>query len=198
MTILAILVGGFLMGGTPTADWLAGRAGVDLRTGGSKNPGANNALRLGGRRLAALILAVELIKGALCVILGFAFAGEAGMTLAGVGAVLGNVANPYRYFRGGQGLGVAAGVLAVAAPLVAAAGIATITVVALVTRKTARAALVALLAVIVSSAWLPVHPWGITDPRWTTFLAAGLSAVIAPKQIRKLIGSDRPPRPAPA
>lgn len=196
MTTIAILVGGFLLGGTPTADWLAGRAGIDLRTGGSKNPGANNALRLGGRRLAALILGVELIKGALCVILGFAIAGDAGMSVSGVGAVLGNVANPYRNFRGGQGLGIAAGVLVAAAPLVAGAGIATITVVALTTRKTALAALAALLTVILSGAWLPIHPWGITDARWATALAIGLSAVIAPKQIRKLTGSDRPPSPA--
>lgn len=198
MTMLAIFVGAFLLGGTPTADWLAERAGVDLRTGGSKNPGANNALRLGGRRLAAMILGAELVKGVLCVTLGIAVGGEAGMSVSGVGAVLGNVASPYRSFRGGQGLGIAAGVLAAALPLVAAAGIATITTVALTTRKTALAALAALLAIILSAAWMPIHPWGITDTRWSTFLAVGLSAVIAPKQIRKVTRSDRPPRPAEA
>src|SRR5690606_27985836 len=51
--IAAALVVGYLVGSAPTADWLARRRGIDLRSTGSGNPGTNNALRTGGPRLAA-------------------------------------------------------------------------------------------------------------------------------------------------
>ena len=61
---------GFLIGTIPTATMIARRLGVDLLGGGSKNPGANNALRLGGRRLGAIVLGIEIAKGAAAFIIG--------------------------------------------------------------------------------------------------------------------------------
>lgn len=94
MTSALALVAGYLLGGVPTTDWLATRRGVDLRGRGSGNPGANNALRLGGRGLAATVLAVEIVKGIVCVGVGASVGGEGGMAVAGVGAALGMCSTP--------------------------------------------------------------------------------------------------------
>jgi acyl phosphate:glycerol-3-phosphate acyltransferase len=187
----ASLVVGYLIGGIPTADWLARRRGIDLRNDGSGNPGANNALRLGGRRLGAAVLAAEVGKGVVAVWIG-GLAGDIGVVAAGIGAVLGNVYNPYRGLRGGQGLGLAAGVLLGAAPIAAAAGILVIWVTVVVTRHAAVAALAALVAVVAGAVWGGSGPWGLTDTGHAVALAAGVSGVIAPKQLLKLRPPDRP------
>ena len=191
MTAVALACG-YLLGGLPTADWLALQAGIDLRAEGSHNPGANNARKLGGRRLAAAILIVEVVKGAACVLLGAVLGGQQGMVAAGVGAALGNVANPYRRFRGGQGLGIAAGILAAGLPIGAIVGVVVIGAVVTVVRASAPAALAALASIVAVATWLPFAPWGLTDPVLATVLAVGLTGVIMPKQVGRLSGASRP------
>ncbi|MEX1043630.1 MAG: glycerol-3-phosphate acyltransferase [Acidimicrobiia bacterium] len=191
--MILALVGGYLLGGLPTADLLARGAGVDLRSSGSGNPGANNAMRLGGRRLAAKILVTEMVKGAGIVAFGWWLRDDPGMAVAGIGAVLGNVLNPYRRFRGGQGLAIAAGVLLLAVPAAAAAGLALVSSIVVVVRQSAPATLVALIAVAAISVWLPAHPWGISDPLWSAVLAIGVTVVITPKQLLKIRERGLPP-----
>lgn len=191
-----VLVVGYLVGGAPTADWLAGRAGVDLRTAGSGNPGTNNALRLGGRRLALQVLAAEILKGVGCVALGGALAGGPGMVLGGLGAVSGNVLNPYRRLKGGQGLAITAGVLLAALPVASLAGVITIAIAVRVLRRSAPASLVALAVVGGAAAWLPAAPWGIEDRSQAIVLAAGILAIVGPKQMARLRSPSRPPTPA--
>lgn len=194
--LIAAVVAGYLFGGVSTADWLAGRAGVDLRGGGSGNPGANNALRLGGRRLAIQVLTIEMIKGAVCVAVGAMAGGELGVVGAGVGAVAGNVLNPYRRLQGGQGLAIAAGVLITAVPVAALAGLVAIALAVRLVHRSAPAALIALAVVGVVSAWLPATPWGITHRAQATMLAAGIIAIVGAKQVTKLRSASRPPTPA--
>lgn len=187
------LVGGYLFGGLPTADLYARGVGVDLRSSGSGNPGANNAMRVGGRKLAAKILVTELAKGGCIVAFGWWMGGDPGMAMAGIGAVVGNILNPYRRFRGGQGLAITTGVLLVAVPAAAAIGIAVVGSTVVVFKRSAPAALVALAAVVAISIWLPAHPWGISDPLWSAVLAIGVTAVVTPKQLLKIRGSGLPP-----
>lgn len=190
--MILAFVGGYLLGGLPTADLLARGAGVDLRSEGSGNPGANNAMRVGGRNLAARILVTELIKGASVVAFGWRLSGDAGMALAGIGAVLGNILNPYRRFRGGQGLAIAAGVLLAAIPAAGAVGVVLVGSIVVVVRRSAPAALAALAGVVAVAIWLPAHPWGISDPGWSTMLAIGVTTAITPKQLVKIRGLGRP------
>lgn len=196
MIVVALLIG-FLIGGAPTADWLARRVGFDLRGAGSGNPGANNALRLGGRRLALQVLTVEVLKGVACAVLGGLLAGAPGMVLAGTGAVAGNVFNPYRRLQGGQGLAIAAGVLFAAIPAAGLAGVATIGLAVWVLRRSAPAALVALTVVVLFAAWLPATPWGVTDPSQAVLLALSILVIVGPKQVLKVRSASRPPTPAP-
>ncbi len=191
------LIVGFLLGGVPTADWLAARRGHDLRRSGSGNPGANNALRVGGRRLGASILAAELTKGSVCAAIGWILGGEPGMTLACVGAVNGNIHNPYRRFQGGQGLGIAAGVLLAAAPLVGVVTVAVAMATVIVTRSSPSAALTGITATVASAAWLSPGPWGLQTRQWTLVLAIGVAASLVPKQWAKIRQRGRlaPPTP---
>jgi glycerol-3-phosphate acyltransferase PlsY len=111
MTVVLAAAAGYLIGSVPTALWLARLWGVDLRRGGTGNPGANNARRLGGNTLALLVLIVEITKGVLAVVIGFEIADQVGGLAAGLGAVTGNVFNVWLGFKGGKGLGISGGVI---------------------------------------------------------------------------------------
>src|SRR5690606_40462086 len=90
--------------------------GIVLRSTGRGNPGTNNALRAGGPRLAAAVLVVELAKGAAAVWAGHDLGGAAGAALAATAANAANVYNPWFRLRGGKGLALTGGTLAVAWP----------------------------------------------------------------------------------
>ena len=194
MIALAALAG-LLLGSSPTADWIARRSGIDLRSAGSGNPGTNNARRLAGYRLAVPILVVELGKGAGAVILGSVIAGSAGAAAAGVTAVLGNVANPWFGLRGGQGLAITGGVLVAAWPEGFLLGLGVIALVTAATRSSPAASLAALASVLGAAAsWELVAVdagWSLTEHR--LLLAAGIAVVIAPKQLRKAAVTLRSP-----
>lgn len=110
-TLIALcLVAAYLLGGVPFA-YLAGRlAGKDVRTVGSRNPGAANLFRKVDWRLGLLAGAADIGKGALAVAIA-RLAGAPGwaVVLAGALAVLGHWYSPYLKFRGGAGLAVAVG-----------------------------------------------------------------------------------------
>ncbi|MDH4351595.1 MAG: glycerol-3-phosphate acyltransferase [Gemmatimonadota bacterium] len=197
--MIALLIG-YLVGGLPTADWIAGWFGIDLRAAGSGNPGANNARRLGGARLGVAVLIVEAAKGVSAVVLGGTVAGVQGMVWAGLGAVAGNVINPYRRFRGGQGLGITAGVLGGAWPGMLPSAIAIIAVTALVTRSSPKAALAAVAALLVGGFVWPAAgfptPWGATGG-WISVLGVGTALLLSPKQLinlRRIGGGQTAPR----
>ena len=113
--IWAILLG-YAVGSMPSADAVGRLGGHDLRSSGSGNAGTANAWRVAGRVTAAAVLIVDMAKGVIAVMAGEALAGTAGALSAGVGAIAGQVLNPWFRFRGGKGLGVTAGVTAVAWP----------------------------------------------------------------------------------
>jgi glycerol-3-phosphate acyltransferase PlsY len=187
---------GYLIGSLPTADWLARAAGFDLRGQGSGNPGANNARTVGGTALGLRVLIVEVAKGAAAVAAGDWLAGDWGMATAGLGAVTGNILNPWYRLRGGQGLGIAGGVLAAAWPWYLPVALLAIGGVVRVTHSAARAALATLaITVVAALVWndLPVG-WGVAASPARTALAIGLAAAIAPKQV---IGAIAPRSPGP-
>ncbi len=191
--MIALLIG-YFGGGIPTADWLARLWGIDLRRGGSGNPGANNARRLGGPRLGATVLAIEVGKGAGIVAAMASMQGPGPSVIAGVAAVAGNVANPYRRLRGGQGLGITLGVLLAAWPMITPIALLVVAAVAVATRRAPAAALSALGALLVGSvAWamwdLPT-PWGVGGPL-LGWLAVGLTLVVGPKQLANLVRDRR-------
>ena len=61
---LIVLIGAYLIGSLSSAIVLCKLAGLpDPRSQGSGNPGATNVLRFGGKKLAATVLFIDVIKG---------------------------------------------------------------------------------------------------------------------------------------
>lgn len=123
MTALFALAA-YLLGSVPTGLVLAKLfAKRDIRIGGSGNIGATNVARLLGRKLGALTLAGDLLKGFVPVYAGsFLFAGPGGgtdylaLSLFGLAAFLGHLFPAYLRLRGGKGVATSFGVFVFLAP----------------------------------------------------------------------------------
>ncbi len=197
--MLAGLIG-YLIGIIPTAGLLAARSGIDLRRQGSGNPGANNAFQLGGASLGISVLAVEMAKGAAAALAGNVLGGELGMVVGGLTACAGNLYNVIYRFRGGKGLGITAGVLLVAWPLIVVPILLIIGLAVWATHSSDGATLITLsILIVMSLAWhfnldLP-DGWGLTDGRLNILLSVGLGILIAPKH-QANVRFRRQPSPA--
>ena len=110
--ILAIL-GGYLLGCSNMAYWLAKGRGVDLRSGGSGNLGASNAVTLMGWKAGVITALHDGAKAFLAVLLfRFIFRDAPAVgTVAGVAAVYGHIFPFYLKFKGGKGLASYVGLL---------------------------------------------------------------------------------------
>ena len=120
----AVLVLAYLLGSMP---WgylaLRWRHGVDIREHGSGSIGMTNVLRTGGGRIAVLVLALDVAKGTLAVLLGRTIIGSTeGEVAAGLLSLLGHNWPVFLQFRGGRGILTGLGGLSVMAPLVVAIG----------------------------------------------------------------------------
>lgn len=124
---LVVLVS-YLLGAVPTGYW-AGRLlkGIDIREHGSKSTGATNVLRTLGKAPAALVLLIDLLKGAAAVLFTrwFYSLPDAALpaqiapadwlpwmiTLAALMAVLGHSRSIWIRFTGGKSAATGLGVL---------------------------------------------------------------------------------------
>lgn len=105
MHYLLILLIGYLLGCSNMAVYLAAAQNVDLRSGGSGNPGASNALILMGWRAGLLVGAHDIAKAVLAVLLCrllFPAVPLAG-ALSGAACVVGHMFPFYMRFHGGKG-----------------------------------------------------------------------------------------------
>lgn len=119
LLIVLLVIAGYLLGSISTAIVVC-RAlrRPDPRSGGSRNPGATNVLRIAGRDAAALTLVGDMLKGVLAVMLARWLAEDPLVwILAGCGAFLGHLYPLYFRFRGGKGVATALGVLLAAIPV---------------------------------------------------------------------------------
>lgn len=121
MLLLFIFISvAYLLGSLSSAIIVSKCAGLpDPRTQGSGNPGASNILRLGGKKLAAIVLLGDVLKGWIPVMLAKLF----GLPLASLAwvaffAFIGHLYPVFFGFRGGKGVATALGGLcALAWPL---------------------------------------------------------------------------------
>jgi acyl phosphate:glycerol-3-phosphate acyltransferase len=150
--LLAAAAIGYLLGSIPWGLVLSRFAGHgDIRRIGSGNIGATNVLRSGAKGLAALTLLLDMAKGMLAVLIGQRW-GEAAALAAAGAAVIGHMFPFWLGFRGGKGVATALGVMAVLAWPVALAAALVWLAVALLSRYSSLAALVAVAAAAVTAA----------------------------------------------
>ncbi len=161
--IIVPIIVGYFLGSVPFGFLLTRLAGAeDVRRIGSGSIGATNVLRTGRKGLAAATLALDMVKGAVAVLLGRLLAGEAhpaetGALAAGLAAVLGHMFPVWLRFRGGKGVATGFGVLLAAMPAVGAVTGTIWLAVALVVRISSASALVA-------SAAAPLLAWLLGEP----------------------------------
>lgn len=119
--IAATLALAFLLGSIPFS-WILVWAlrGVDLRSVGSGNPGATNAIRVVGPFWGGVAMALDVLKGVAAAAGVPILAGEAARewlpALCGLAAILGNVFCPFLKFKGGKAVSTAGGVFLGLAP----------------------------------------------------------------------------------
>ena len=108
---LSVLIG-YLCGSIPFGLILTKAAGLgDVRSIGSGNIGATNVLRTGNKRIAALTLLLDGLKGAAPVLLlNYFEEPQAGM-IAGLAAMAGHIFPVWLGFKGGKGVATSLGVL---------------------------------------------------------------------------------------
>ena len=113
MTYILAILGGYLMGCSNMAYWLARGRGVDLRSGGSGNLGASNAVTIMGWKAGVITALHDGAKAFLAVILFRIIFREVQFigVVAGVAAVYGHIFPFYLKFRGGKGLASYVGML---------------------------------------------------------------------------------------
>jgi glycerol-3-phosphate acyltransferase PlsY len=107
-----LIPGGYLFGSISTAIIVCKLMGLpDPRTQGSRNPGATNVARIGGKKAAALTLVGDLLKGLIPVLLVHLLDVGA-VILAGtaLAAFLGHLYPVFFGFQGGKGVATALGV----------------------------------------------------------------------------------------
>jgi acyl phosphate:glycerol-3-phosphate acyltransferase len=110
---IAVCVFAYLLGSLSSAVILCKIAGLpDPRSEGSGNPGATNVLRIGGKKLAALVLAGDLLKGLLPVLVAqLLLLPPLTVALAGLLAFVGHLFPIFFGFKGGKGVATALGAL---------------------------------------------------------------------------------------
>lgn len=147
---------GYLLGSLSSAVLVSRMLGLaDPRTTGSRNPGATNVLRIGGKRAAILTLAGDVLKGVVAVVIArFVTNDPTVLALTALAAFIGHLYPVFFGFRGGKGVATALGVWLALVPIIGALLLVTWLVTALVFRYSSLAALVAALAAPLYVLWL--------------------------------------------
>lgn len=155
----------YLLGSVSSAIIIARLMGLkDPREIGSKNPGATNILRYGGKTAAVLTLVGDALKGAVPVLIAQALTHDVViLALTGLGAFLGHLFPVYFGFRGGKGVATTLGVWLALSPWAGLAMVATWAAIAFVFRYSSLAALTVSVVAPFYVAWF--------SPGWPYILA---------------------------
>ena len=176
MPVLAYILtalAAYLLGSIPTGFLVAKAKGIDIRTVGSGNIGATNAMRVLGKPAGIFVLLMDALKGfAACswlVVLLFPVVyGDPGRIpnadeleraciIAGIFAVLGHNYTCWLKFKGGKGIATSAGVYLALAPWALLIAVAVFVLVLLATRYVSVGSIAAAIALAAAVWILPPH-----------------------------------------
>ena len=121
-TAIFSIFAAYLLGAVPFGLLLSRGSGIDIRTQGSKNIGATNVARLLGKKIGALTLAFDVLKGFAPMFLAALLVQDDPqrdliIALCGAASVLGHMFPVYLRFKGGKGVATALGAFLYLAPL---------------------------------------------------------------------------------
>lgn len=110
----------YLLGSIPTAVWVGKTYyGIDVRQHGSNNAGATNTFRVLGKKPGIVVLLIDVLKGALAVLLPyFVLKNQWSVNevievqlIAAIMAIVGHVFPIFAQFKGGKGVATSLGVI---------------------------------------------------------------------------------------
>ncbi len=125
ITIVSLIIAAYLIGSIPTAVWWGKRYyGIDVREFGSGNAGATNTFRVLGKKAGIPVLAIDIVKGTIAVLLAYfssyTYDSNEFVTLElglGIAALVGHVFPIFAGFRGGKGVATILGIVICITPL---------------------------------------------------------------------------------
>lgn len=120
----------------------------DPRTEGSKNAGATNVMRIGGKKAALYVFLGDAMKGVLAIFLGV-YLGLSGnwLALTGVMAIIGHIKPIFFQGEGGKGVATYFGVLLALSPLLGILALVAWVVILKITKISSISALISVLIV---------------------------------------------------
>lgn len=184
--LVAALAGGYLIGALPFGPWLVKLVGAgDLAKIGSGSTGATNVLRTGRKGLALAVLLLDALKGALPVLLVFAWFGPDMAKMTAIGTVVGHCWSIYIGFKGGKAVATAAGVLFALTWPVALAALTAFGLVVWVSRYVS-------LGSLTAAAAAPLAAYALDYPQYAPLFAliALVVAVRHASNIRRLLAGN--------
>jgi len=186
--LIYLLIASYLIGSISSAVIICKILGIpDPRTQGSKNPGATNVLRLGGKKIAAFVLIFDGLKGAVPVFIGEYYGfGLIALTLTVLCAFLGHIFPVFFRFKGGKGVATYLGGL-IAINLLAGL------IFSLIWLLVAKVLKISSLAALIATALSPFYFYLITGDLKSTTIISLISLLIFythRDNIKRLINKD--------
>ena len=171
--MIYLLIASYLIGSISSAVIICKALSLpDPRTQGSKNPGATNVLRLGGKKTAAFVLFFDGLKGAVPVFIGDYYGfGLIALTLTVLCAFLGHIFPVFFRFKGGKGVATYLGGL-IAINLLAGL------IFSLIWLLVAKVLKTSSLAALIATALSPFYFYLITGDMGSTLIIGVISLLI--------------------
>jgi len=185
---LIVLAAAYLIGSLSSAIVLCKLAGLpDPRSQGSGNPGATNVLRFGGKKLAATVLIIDVLKGVLPVVIArYLDLDITWLAATAFAAFLGHLYPVFFGFKGGKGVATALGGFLALSPSLAGIVLFSWLIVFLITR-------ISSLSAIIASALAPVYSLWLIDSvnaRWIILVMAVMLLIRHQGNIQRLLAGE--------
>lgn len=190
LTTPLIILAAYLLGSLSSAIIVCKLAGLpDPRDQGSGNPGATNVLRFGGKKLAAIVLLGDLLKGLIPVLISLLLdLTDTTVASVGMAAFAGHLYPVFFGFRGGKGVATAVGVIFALSWLTGLALVTTWITISLLVR-------ISSLAAICAAIVAPLYIWLITPITPYLYTVSVMSIILIWRHrsnIRNLINGQEP------
>jgi len=174
----------YFVGAIPFGLVLSKGSGIDIRTEGSKNIGATNVTRLLGKKMGAMTLVGDLLKGYLPMFFAARLVqgsdgAELVIALCGAASVLGHMFPIYLGFKGGKGVATALGAFLYLAPLAVLGCLAVFIATVYFSGFVSLGSLLGSLSILL---WLPL----LHAPAWKLWLAAFIVTMIWGKHYQNI------------
>ncbi len=127
ISLILIIVFSYLVGSIPTSIIFSKLfRGIDIREHGSGNAGGTNAIRVLGWKIGSMVMLIDVAKGVFATLMvsrigvdNLTISQDIVQIIAGLSAIVGHIWTIFAGFKGGKGVGTAAGMLIVLYPLAA-------------------------------------------------------------------------------